>query len=211
MSSLGEITCTLVIHARKTLMRVLGSFWQAVLQHTWLGMTSWLFSYCQDEQRRLQVVELQDVGAGCPAVVWDIKERSSMYKMPTPIATRPQTIPDSQTENIMRHQIINLLLLIMIIGIGDANPMHPKNSLQRAVTFTQPTQPLEFRQKARKKPKKKNLKKSRLLRKMGLDFDGDWMSVDQPANADVFTVSFNFLSLKNEQFSFFSILIYRLK
>ena len=113
-----------------------------------------------------------------------------MYKMPTPIATRPQTITDSQTENIMRHQIRNLLLLIMIIGIGDANPMHPKNSLQRAVTFTQPTQPLEFRQKARKKPKKKNLKKSRLLRKMGLDFDGDWMSVDEPANADVFTVSF---------------------
>ena len=116
-----------------------------------------------------------------------------MYKMPTPIATRPQTIADSQTENIMKaDQIIKLLLLTsFVIGIGDANPMHPKNSLQRAVTFTQPTQPLEFRQKARKKPKKKNLKKSRLLRKMGLDFDSDWMSVDEPANADVFTVSFN--------------------
>ena len=124
-----------------------------------------------------------------------------MYKMPTPIATRPQTIADSQTENIMKaDQIIKLLLLTFVIGIGDANPMPPKNSLQRAVTFTKPTQPLEFRQKARKKPKKKNLKKSRLLRKMGLDFDSDWMSVDEPANVDVFTVSCNITSNKNEQF-----------
>lgn len=121
-----------------------------------------------------------------------------MYKMPTPIATRPQTIADSQTENIMKaDQIIKLLLLTtFVIGIGDANPMPPKNSLQRAVTFTKPTQPLEFRQKARKKPKKKNLKKSRLLRKMGLDFDSDWMSVDEPANVDVFTVSCNITSKK---------------
>ena len=66
----------------------------------------------------------------------------------------------------------------------------PPNSLQPAVTYTKPTQPLEFRQKARKKPKKKNLKKSRLLRKMGLDFDSEWMSVDQPANVGVSTVSF---------------------
>ena len=124
-----------------------------------------------------------------------------MYKMPTPIATRPQTIADSQTENIMKaDQILKLLLLTFVIGIGDANPMPPKNSLQRAVTFTKPTQPLEFRQKARKKPKKKNLKKSRLLRKMGLDFDSDWMSVDEPANVDVFTVSCNITSNKNEQF-----------
>ena len=124
-----------------------------------------------------------------------------MYKMPTPIATRPQTIADSQTENIMKaDQILKLLLLTFVIGIGDANPMPPKNSLQRAVTFTKPTQPLEFRQKARKKPKKKNLKKSRLLRKMGLDFDSDWMSVDEPANVDVFTVSYNITSNKNEQF-----------
>ena len=109
-----------------------------------------------------------------------------MYKMPTRIATRPQTIVDSQTENIMK---LEIYILLLAIGLSAANPMPPQNSLQRAVTFTQPTQPLEFRQKARKKPKKKNLKKSRLLRKMGLDFDSEWMSVDEPANADVYTVS----------------------
>ena len=136
-----------------------------------------------------------------------------MYKMPTPIATRPQTIADSQTENIMKaDQILKLLLLTFVIGIGDANPMPPKNSLQRAVTFTKPTQPLEFRQKARKKPKKKNLKKSRLLRKMGLDFDSDWMSVDEPANADVFTVSCNILQvIKMNNFLIIKLNFYRQK
>lgn len=73
--------------------------------------------------------------------------------------------------------------------MNSANPVMEANSLQRAITFTQPTQPLEFRENVKKRPKKKNLKKSRLLRKMGADFKPDWMSIDKPANVDAPTVS----------------------
>ena len=40
--------------------------------------------------------------------------------------------------------------------------------------------PLEFQDRAKRKPKRKNLKVSRLLRKMGTDFNGEWMSVEAP-------------------------------
>ena len=56
--------------------------------------------------------------------------------------------------------------------------------LQRAITFTEPTQPLEFRKSVRKRPRRKNLKTSRLLRKMGLDYRKEWMSIDEPVNVD---------------------------
>ncbi len=48
--------------------------------------------------------------------------------------------------------------------------------------------PLEFRETVRKRPKKKNLKKSRLLRKMGADFNPNWMSIERPASDNATTV-----------------------
>ena len=57
--------------------------------------------------------------------------------------------------------------------------------LQRAITFTDKLLvPLEFTDSAKKKPRKKNLKASRLLRKMGEDFDEDWMRIERPAGRD---------------------------
>ena len=52
--------------------------------------------------------------------------------------------------------------------------------LQRATTFTNPVVPLEFRDSAKKKPKKKNLNRRRLMKKMGSDFDSTWMSSEIP-------------------------------
>lgn len=54
--------------------------------------------------------------------------------------------------------------------------------LQRATTLTNPILPLEFRDSAKKKPKKKNLNRRRLMKKMGVDFDANWMSADLPAS-----------------------------
>ena len=45
-----------------------------------------------------------------------------------------------------------------------------EKALQRAITFTNPMVPLQFRDTVKKKPKRKNLKPERLLRKMGDDF-----------------------------------------
>lgn len=80
---------------------------------------------------------------------------------------------------------------LALVCISYANPLVHKNSLQRAITFTEPTEPLQFRDNVKKKPKGKNLKKSRLLRKMGLDFKPEWMSIEEPANIDTPTVSPN--------------------
>jgi len=55
-----------------------------------------------------------------------------------------------------------------------------EKALQRAITFTNPMVPLQFRDTVKKKPKRKNLKPERLLRKMGDDFNPDWMSIETP-------------------------------
>jgi len=77
-----------------------------------------------------------------------------------------------------------ILITLNFVNSTPVSAVHGKNSLQRAITFTEPTQPLQFRDNVKKKPKKKNLKKSRLLRKMGTDYKGQWMSIDEPANVD---------------------------
>jgi len=59
-----------------------------------------------------------------------------------------------------------------------------EESLQRAITFTNPMVPLKFRDKAKKRPKKKNLKPERLLRKMGDDFNPNWMSMEAPSTEE---------------------------
>ena len=58
--------------------------------------------------------------------------------------------------------------------------MEEEKALQRAITFTNPMVPLKFRDTVKKKPKKKNLKPERLLRKMGADFNPSWMSIETP-------------------------------
>ena len=83
-----------------------------------------------------------------------------------------------------------MLITLNFVNSTPVSAVHGKNSLQRAITFTEPTQPLQFRDNVKKKPKKKNLKKSRLLRKMGTDYKGQWMSIDEPANVDDTTVSY---------------------
>ena len=55
-----------------------------------------------------------------------------------------------------------------------------EKALQRAITFTNPMVPLQFRDTVKKKPKRKNLKPERLLRKMGDDFNPNWMSIETP-------------------------------
>jgi hypothetical protein len=52
--------------------------------------------------------------------------------------------------------------------------------LQRATTLTNPVVPLEFGDSAKKRPKKKNLNRRRLMKKMGVDFDPTWMSPEAP-------------------------------
>ena len=54
------------------------------------------------------------------------------------------------------------------------------NSLARATTLSKPIVPLEFWEKVKKKPHGRQLKESKLLEKMGSDFDPDWMSVRRP-------------------------------
>ena len=107
------------------------------------------------------------------------------------------------TKNTVKHQnnivvpIRNTMFLAFLMTFGlllmsessNAGPMVGENSLQRAITFTEPTQPLQFRDNVKKKPRKKNLKKSRLLRKMGNDFKNEWMSIEEPVNVDIPTVS----------------------
>ena len=60
------------------------------------------------------------------------------------------------------------------------NNMKLGNSLARAITYNKPTVPLEFWEKVKKKPRGRQLKESKLLEKMGSDFEPSWMSVDRP-------------------------------
>jgi hypothetical protein len=109
----------------------------------------------------------------------------------------PQSLPKIQTSNMSWTN--NLLIFLgvfsctMMTAVVNSGPAiiannyqtGSKSGLQRAITFTEPTVPLQFRDVARKKPKKKNLKKSRLLRKMGQDFSSQWMRIEEPANPDL--------------------------
>ena len=54
------------------------------------------------------------------------------------------------------------------------------NSLARAITYNKPTVPLEFWEKVKKKPRGRQLKETKLLEKMGSDFDPSWMAVERP-------------------------------
>ena len=56
--------------------------------------------------------------------------------------------------------------------------MEEERALQRAITFTNPMVPLKFRDTVKKRPKRKNLKPERLLRKMGEDFNSNWMAIN---------------------------------
>ena len=89
-----------------------------------------------------------------------------------------------------------MLLAINYVKPNPVATVNGKSSLQRAITFTEPTKPLQFRDNIKKKPKRKNLKKSRLLRKMGTDYKGEWMSIDEPGNVDATTVSKYLISTK---------------
>ena len=80
--------------------------------------------------------------------------------------------------------------------------------LQRATTFTDPVVPLEFRDSAKKKPKKKNLNRRRLMKKMGVDYDAEWMSSEIPpamtshdGSESVVTISENQMAELSKQVS----------
>lgn len=61
---------------------------------------------------------------------------------------------------------------------------HSEHSLAPAITYNKVMQPLEFWEKVKKKPRGKHMKTSRLLKKMGSDFQGAWMSVERPTPND---------------------------
>lgn len=53
--------------------------------------------------------------------------------------------------------------------------------LQRPITYTSPgVRPMQFGDLSGMRPKKKNLSKKKLLKKMGGDFNPDWMSLEEP-------------------------------
>ena len=55
-------------------------------------------------------------------------------------------------------------------------------SLEPATTYSKPILPLEFLEKAKRKPRGKNLNARRLLKKIGEDYNPTLMSVDRPAS-----------------------------
>ena len=133
----------------------------------------------------------------------------SSIKMPTKLKGRPQITFTHRRDNNQKKIVIffkksrqnimmklllltNFMLTLTTIGSTYGASVQGKSSLQRAITFTEPTKPLQFRDNVKKKPKRKNLKKSRLLRKMGTDFKGQWMSIEEPANVDATTVNYIF-------------------
>ena len=63
------------------------------------------------------------------------------------------------------------------------------NSLARAITYNKPMVPLEFWDKVKKKPRGRQMKESKLLEKMGTDFDPSWMSIERPMTENHYTVS----------------------
>ena len=62
----------------------------------------------------------------------------------------------------------------------DNHPRYGGNSLARAITYNKPIVPLEFWDKVKKKPRGRQMKESKLMEKMGTDFDPSWMSVERP-------------------------------
>lgn len=149
---------------------------------------------CQDI--RLSIEEAPSCRAsGC----WRLVSCCCLRYQERPLAS-PQAAADRRAARSIRCQLIlkvasdcvhtasradmKIWLLFCIFCIANGNPVinTVKNSLQRAVTFTEPTEPLEFRDNVKKKPRRKNLKKSRLLRKMGVDYKPEWMSMDEPSD-----------------------------
>ena len=63
------------------------------------------------------------------------------------------------------------------------------NSLARAITYNKPVVPLEFWDKVKKKPRGKQMKETKLMEKMGSDFDPAWMSVERPVRSHQYTVT----------------------
>ena len=63
------------------------------------------------------------------------------------------------------------------------------NSLARAITYNKPLVPLEFWDKVKKKPRGKQMKETKLMEKMGSDFDPAWMSVERPVRSHQYTVT----------------------
>ena len=71
----------------------------------------------------------------------------------------------------------------------DRRELKHGNSLSRAVTYNMPTVPLEFWDKVKKKPRGRQMKESKLLEKMGKDFDPSWMSIDRPRSNKPYMVT----------------------
>ena len=65
------------------------------------------------------------------------------------------------------------------------NMMRGEQSLlPPAITYNKVMQPLEFWEKVKKKPRGKHTKASRLIKKMGGDFQPTWMSIERPTPND---------------------------
>lgn len=56
--------------------------------------------------------------------------------------------------------------------------------LPPAITYNKVMQPLEFWEKVKKKPRGRHTKASRLIKKMGGDFQAAWMSIERPTPND---------------------------
>ena len=115
------------------------------------------------------------------------KQIKSLFTVPIASKTRHMVVPD--LSNVPSHQ--GKKISVRNRKRKQSKRRHPRfgsnkeeiedeKALQRAITFTNPMVPLKFRDTVKKKPKKKNLKPQRLLRKMGEDFESDWMSIDEP-------------------------------
>ena len=87
-----------------------------------------------------------------------------------------------------------IALFLCMVSFVNCHPTRSESTkmpLQRAITYTKPIVPLEFQEKARKKPRNKNLKVTRLLKKMGEDYQPHWMSIEAPDEKDMVTVEMN--------------------
>jgi len=68
-------------------------------------------------------------------------------------------------------------------NVGERS-VHGEHSLAPAITYNKVMQPLVFWEKVKKKPRGKHMKSSRLMKKMGADFQSSWMSVERPTPND---------------------------
>lgn len=59
-----------------------------------------------------------------------------------------------------------------------------QNLLPPAISYNKVMQPLEFWEKVKKKPRGRHTKASRLIKKMGSDFQPAWMSIERPTPND---------------------------